>query len=180
MGGKAVITFISGGARSGKSSIAEADVLSRASSPVYIASSRYTDEEMSERIRHHRQTRSDRFTTVEAGFRVKEALAGMEEGTAGVLDCLTVWLSEALFTERLDEQKIMKEAAAWVDIIEKRRLYLTIVSNDVNEAGLPSDESVHFYVDVLEKLHRFFIQHAENVIQVRAGFPKVWKGGIGR
>ncbi|WP_160058108.1 bifunctional adenosylcobinamide kinase/adenosylcobinamide-phosphate guanylyltransferase [Alkalicoccus saliphilus] len=175
-----MITFISGGARSGKSSIAEADVLSRTSNAVYIASSRYTDEEMSERIRHHRRTRSDCFTTVEAGFRVKEALAGMEEEAAGVLDCLTVWLSEALFTEKLDEQKIMKEATAWVDIIEKRRLYVTIVSNDVNEAGLPSNDSVYFYVHILEKLHRFFIQHAENVIQVRAGFPKVWKGGIGQ
>ncbi|TVP87786.1 MAG: bifunctional adenosylcobinamide kinase/adenosylcobinamide-phosphate guanylyltransferase [Alkalicoccus sp.] len=180
MGGTAVITFISGGARSGKSSIAETAVLSRTSSPVYIASSRYTDEEMSERIRHHRRTRSARFTTVEAGFHVKEALSGMKEESAGVLDCLTVWLSEALFTEGLDEQKIMKEAALWTDIIEKRRLYIIIVSNDVNEAGLPSGESVRSYVDVLEKLHRFFIQHSENVIQVRAGFPKVWKGEIRR
>ncbi len=175
-----MITFISGGARSGKSSIAETDILRRTASPVYIASSRYTDEEMSERIRHHRRTRSDRFTTVESGFHVKKALSGMKGESAGVMDCLTVWLSEALFTEGLDEQKIMQEAAAWVDIIEERRLEVTIVSNDVNEAGLPSDENVHFYVDVLEKLHRFFIQHAENVIQVRAGFPKVWKGEVRR
>lgn len=174
-----MITFVSGGARSGKSSFAEQYILQRAVHPVYLATARPSDEEMETRIRHHQESRSSRFVTIETGFHIKKALLQMEENSAGLLDCLTVWLGEALFTEEMAEENIMDEAAEWGRIISENRLHITIVSNDVNEGGLPEDLSVQEYVKVLERLHRFFIGQAETVIQVRGGRPKVWKGEIG-
>ena len=57
-------TLVIGGARSGKSAYAERLVEDSGLKPVYLATATTGDDEMSERIRLHRERRGDLWSTV--------------------------------------------------------------------------------------------------------------------
>ena len=59
------VIMVTGGARSGKSSYAEELCKSKNDSVTYIACARITDDDMSERVKHHRRQRPDKWNTVE-------------------------------------------------------------------------------------------------------------------
>lgn len=171
-----MITFISGGARSGKSSFAEAFVLQKAEAPLYAATSSRSDEEMAARIEKHIIDRSSRFETVEVEYELEKMFRETEDKRVILIDCLTVWLNEAMFKKQQSASELLKQLERWCEMIEKKELDVTFVSNDINEGGIPDDPLTRGYVQALELLHRRLIEAAENVIQVRAGVPRVWKG----
>lgn len=171
-----MITFVSGGARSGKSSFAERYVLEKSSAPVYLATSRRSDEEMRQRIEKHVETRSPRFQTIETGFALEEAFSDAPLQAVMLVDCITVWLNEAMFRKDLGLQELLHVIESWFKIIAERQLDVTFVSNDINEGGLPDQVFTRNYVQALELIHRRLIQEAELVYQVRAGIPHCWKG----
>ncbi|SDO24432.1 bifunctional adenosylcobinamide kinase/adenosylcobinamide-phosphate guanylyltransferase [Alkalicoccus daliensis] len=172
-----MITFISGGARSGKSSFAEKEVLKQSPAPVFIATSSRSDEEMIFRIEKHQKDRASAFITKEAEFHIEDTLKQAALGEVLLVDCLTVWLNEAMFQQKKTKAEIMDIVENWCEIISAKDLNATFVSNDINEGGLPPDPGTQAYVEVLEKIHRKIIAHAEKVIQVRAGIPHYWKEG---
>jgi len=84
-------TLILGGARSGKSLFAEKLVTSSRLKPVYIATGRALDEEMSERIAIHRDRRENEWETVEEPLALADALVNSAySGRAILVDCLTL------------------------------------------------------------------------------------------
>lgn len=171
-----MITFISGGARSGKSSYAEAVVLKQAAAPIYVATGSRSDEEMIQRIEQHQQERPLQFITKEAGFHVKDVLLAAASGEVLLVDCVTVWLNEAMFQQQKTSIEIMTVIEEWCLLITERELHVTFVSNDLNEGGLPLNKETQEYTALLEKIHRKLILHADTVIQVKAGLPRFWKG----
>nr|WP_281351769.1 bifunctional adenosylcobinamide kinase/adenosylcobinamide-phosphate guanylyltransferase [Alkalicoccus luteus] len=167
------MTFISGGARSGKSDWAEQFVLTQKEHPVYLATARVTDAEMESRITKHREDRNSRFQLTEEPVNLLDVLP--EQG-AVLLDCLTIWTANLLYQEHYSEQQVADALEAFLDEARRRELLLTIVSNDVNEAVLPDSVEVHRYVKVLEAGHRLLAKRADNVYQLQAGIPVCWKG----
>lgn len=116
--------FITGGARSGKSSFAQeiADNLCldekiKGKKIVYLATSRILDEEMRQRVEIHRQARPTGWETFEEPLDL-DAVAEKVPSQTGIilLDCLTAWLSNMLFqfTENLSalEKEIGGEAVS--------------------------------------------------------------------
>ncbi len=91
------ITFFIGGARSGKSRLAQAAAEAMNGSLVYIATAEALDEEMTDRIERHRADRGPRWRTVESPIDlpatiVREAV----DDAILVVDCLTLWLSNLM------------------------------------------------------------------------------------
>ncbi|WP_173917239.1 bifunctional adenosylcobinamide kinase/adenosylcobinamide-phosphate guanylyltransferase [Halobacillus sp. Marseille-Q1614] len=177
-----MLTFISGGARCGKSSFAEKQALASCHSQkngklYYVATSMTSDEEMEARISRHRLERGEEWQTIEAPAEVQAALEKIEQGSTVLIDCLTVWLSNKLFINQSGWKEIFQEVSSWTAIARQQQLHLYIVSNDLNE-GIPSDmDSVKSYVYMLEQLHQCVITAADEVYQVIAGIPEKWKGG---
>ncbi|PRO65999.1 bifunctional adenosylcobinamide kinase/adenosylcobinamide-phosphate guanylyltransferase [Alkalicoccus urumqiensis] len=169
-----MLTFICGGARSGKSAFAEQEALRESSSPVYAATSPHTDEEMSARINKHQRERDDRFQTVECGTDVEAVLQSAPPDTVILIDCLTVWLSGRMFSDGVGAAVIHEEMDRWIEASRTRRVL--IVSNDINEGVLPDVPEVYDYVELLCGLHRKLVQAAETVVQMTAGQPYYWKG----
>lgn len=167
------LTFISGGARSGKSAWAEQFILNQKEHPVYLATARVTDAEMEKRINKHREDRNSRFILREEPLHLIEMLP--EQGSV-LLDCLTIWTANLLYQKHCSEQQVADALEAFLDEARRRELLLTIVSNDVNEAVLPDSVEVHRYVKVLEAGHRLLAKRADNVYQLQAGIPVCWKG----
>jgi adenosylcobinamide kinase/adenosylcobinamide-phosphate guanylyltransferase len=105
------IVFVLGGARSGKSTFAEALALQIRRSGgyktniAYIATGVESDEEFAERIRHHREQRNSNFKTYEENIEIAEILGNVyQKHHIFILECLTTWLGN-LFV-KMENNKI--------------------------------------------------------------------------
>ncbi|MCH6264448.1 bifunctional adenosylcobinamide kinase/adenosylcobinamide-phosphate guanylyltransferase [Neobacillus citreus] len=182
-----MILFISGGARSGKSHLAEQTALSffhkmkeenQRGSLYYIATAKKSDDEMEERIRFHKQDRGKEWQTVEESFHLEPILSQFKNGDVILIDCLTIWLSNVMFELEHRMEMIENSVNRWLCLAREKQFHLIIVSNDVNE-GIPStDEAVQRYMYTLQRLHQTIVQQSDIAAQVQAGIPMYWKGEI--
>ena len=177
-----MIVFVSGGARSGKSELAEQRVLSAAGgSPCYyIATAVAYDDEMAERVAQHQQSRSEqgqaiRWTTIEAPLAIDQALADVPDGSAALLDCLTLWASQVLYASKLSDNEGLALLQRTVGSAKARDIYLVIVSNDINEAFPPTAPDTWRYLAFLQRAHRWLAAEADSVVEAVAGCAIEWK-----
>jgi adenosylcobinamide kinase/adenosylcobinamide-phosphate guanylyltransferase len=190
-----MITFISGGARSGKSRVAEelAESMYRrviekhqlqptgtSHTPTpnlyYLATAQAKDSEMASRIARHIEERGDLWQTIEEPFNITRVLQSCRHGDVILIDCLTIWLNNVMLGIDQPVEMIQKATNQWLRLAEEKSSHILFVSNDVNE-GMPSSyDMVHHYIKVLEEIHCHIVQKADQAIQVVAGIPVFWKG----
>ena len=180
-----MIVFVSGGARSGKSEIAEQQVAKAAdSSPCYyLATAEVYDAEMAARVARHQQSRqtsqqmqqSVQWKTLEEPLAIDQALAKVPNGSAVLLDCLTLWASQVLYASELSEQAGLSLLARALADARARSLHMVIVSNDINEALPPADAETWRYLAFLQRAHCWLAKEADSVIEVVAGRAIEWK-----
>ena len=94
------IILVTGGARSGKSTRAEARARAFPGRPVYVATAEALDAEMRERIAKHRARRGNEWLECETPLELVTALAETDGQGARLVDCLTLWLSNLMHAER--------------------------------------------------------------------------------
>ena len=137
--------LILGGARSGKSHLAQDIAARRWSHPVYLATAEILDDEMAARVRMHRRARSRRWRCVEAPLEIAEIIRRGIPGKDGILvDCLTIWLSNVLlkegrgaFARRRDELiKALRQTRR--DVIMVCLLYTSPSPRDRTRSRMPS------------------------------------------
>lgn len=99
----AKITFVLGGARSGKSAFAEG-LAKKYNDVVYIATAEAKDGEMRERIRIHRARRPFNWKTIESPYHVDKAVLDLN-GKAGIvlIDCITLYITNMLLRDETGE-----------------------------------------------------------------------------
>jgi adenosyl cobinamide kinase/adenosyl cobinamide phosphate guanylyltransferase len=153
------VTFLVGGARSGKSSLA-VELAARTGGPVtFIATATAGDEEMAARIAAHRAERPGEWTTVEEPLRLREALEAAE-GTV-VVDCLSLWVANLLEAD----MEIDAEAAA----VAASRSRTIGVSNEVGLGIVPATPLGRTYRDVLGRVNAAWAAAAQTTLLVVAG-----------
>nr|WP_298410706.1 bifunctional adenosylcobinamide kinase/adenosylcobinamide-phosphate guanylyltransferase [uncultured Halomonas sp.] len=173
-----MIVFVSGGARCGKSAVAER--LARECQQVrdgaryYLATATASDAEMNARIARHRRDRGDAWRTREAPLALGTALDSIEPGASVLLDCLTLWAARALFEARYDSAAGLAQLEALLTAARARSLDLVVVSNDLNEDVMPPDAETWRYIAFLQRLHRALAGQADRVIEVVAGVAIDW------
>ncbi|GAB2726942.1 bifunctional adenosylcobinamide kinase/adenosylcobinamide-phosphate guanylyltransferase [Halomonas garicola] len=177
-----MIVFVSGGARSGKSAVAEAAVLEAAgpATPYYVATARVSDAEMAARVARHQRSRGEGWVTLEAPLSLASAIARVPAGGAALIDCLTLWASQVLYpqkdnVEHPTPEQALAELAECLCAARRRGITLVVVSNDLNEALLPDSPEVWRYVDFLQRAHRLVAARADSVVEVVAGRRIEWK-----
>ena len=168
------IIFITGGARSGKSALAQklANGLSR--KVTYIATAQARDKEMELRIKIHRKNRPSHWKTVEREKNITELLvriAGQSEVI--LLDCLTLLISNLLLS---GEKKILKEIKQLVNEVKKAEVTVLIVSNEVGMGLVPPYPLGRAYRDLLGKTNQVLAAEADRVYLLVAGLPMDIKG----
>ena len=163
----ASLTFVLGGARSGKSRYAE-EVLGRYAGPLtYIATAQALDDEMRERIVHHRTRRDSRWKTVEAPLDLVEALRACVSEQPVLLDCLTLWLTNVMLAGR----NIEAESARLVDVLANPRGPWVVVSNEVGMGIVPDNRMAREFRDHAGRLNQMVAQSADRVLFMVAGLP---------
>ena len=166
------ITLITGGARSGKSTHAlELAKRGAGARRFFIATAEPLDDEMRERIAHHRANRSTDFTTIEEPIAVGAALSKLtRHADIVVVDCLTLWISNLLMTNRGDEE-IMDEARGLAATMAGAPFASIVVTDEVGAGIVPENAMARRFRDLLGWTNQAIAQTAERVVLMVAGYP---------
>ncbi|MBR7026143.1 MAG: bifunctional adenosylcobinamide kinase/adenosylcobinamide-phosphate guanylyltransferase, partial [Bacteroidales bacterium] len=120
------IILITGGARSGKSSKAEALALSLAADPVYLATARIWDDEFRERVRRHQERRGPQWTNIEEEkFLSRHSVAGR----VVLVDCLTLWATNFFYDMEGDTDSALEAVKAEFDRFTAQDATFIFVTN---------------------------------------------------
>ena len=168
------VTFVLGGARSGKSLFAENKTAESGKEKIYVATAQAWDDEMRERIALHRSRRSADWTTVDAPMDLVGALKTHVRTTTIVLvDCLTLWLSN-LITADHDLNAATEDLAGH---LREKSGSIVLVSNEVGLGIVPENALARRFRDAQGRLNQQFAARAGRVAFVAAGLPLWLKGG---
>jgi adenosylcobinamide kinase/adenosylcobinamide-phosphate guanylyltransferase len=166
------LTLVLGGARSGKSRYAESLTMGFPPPWVYVATAEPLDDEMAARIAEHRGRRGTDWRTIEAPRDVAGAVAGAPAGSAVLVDCLTLWLSNLMLagadidteTDRLD------------GVLTRATTPIVLVSNEVGSGIVPDNALARRFRDAQGRLNQRVAARADRVVLMVAGLPLVVKG----
>lgn len=166
------LTLILGGARSGKSSYAEALLTALPAPWAYVATAEAFDDEMRDRIRHHQARRGAGWVQYETPLDIAAALSGDAAGQPCLVDCLTLWLSNLMHAER----DIVRETEALIGALSKRSAPCIMVSNEVGLGIVPDNTLARQFRDEAGRLNQRIAGVADCVVFVAAGLPMTLKG----
>ncbi len=176
-----MLIFVSGGARSGKSTFAEKLVMNgvQYGDLHYIATSTVTDSEMASRIGHHQSSRGDQWITWEQQANLHHLKDHLTTKDSVLLDCLTILTANELFRDG----SLQNEITVYHKILHNVNQLLhvkklVIVSNDLFSNGVHKDESTFVYMKLLGALHQEIVTIADYAYSVTHGIPKLMKGNI--
>lgn len=174
-----MITLVTGGARSGKSTFAE-NIYKDKKDVVYIATSKIWDEEMRERVEHHQKTRPSVWRTYEGNYGLWESIGDEKHY---LLDCITVMTSNIMFdiskdSEYIDyelqnkiEETILKEIKDLIDEIRKKNYNLVLVTNEVGYATVPEHHVSRVFRDIQGRINQKVASLSDEVYLVACGLP---------
>lgn len=170
-----MLELILGGARSGKSRLAERLADESGLEVVYIATSQPLDGEMNARVAQHRARRPAHWALVEEPLALARTL--QEQAASGrclLVDCLTLWLTNLLMLE--DAQRLNAEREALLACVERLPGRILLVSNETGLGVVPLGELTRRYVDEAGWLHQALAERSQRVLFTVAGLPMVLKG----
>jgi len=156
------LSFLVGGARSGKSRLALSLAAKSGAPVVFVATGEARDEEMAVRIERHRAERPRAWTTVEEPLRLREAIEAAPPEACVVVDCLTLWVANLLERGEEPGDDVAAVAAA-------RGGRTIAVSNEVGLGVVPATPVGRAYRDVLGRVNAAWADAADEAWLVVAG-----------
>lgn len=170
-----MLQLILGGARSGKSKLAEQIAKETSLNVIYIATAQAWDEEMQLRIAHHQSQRPSEWQLIEETYYLADTLKkNDQEGQLILVDCLTLWMSNLLIHD--DQNLQIQECQKLLQVLPKLLSQVILVSNETGLGVVPMGEITRKFVDESGRLHQQLGQLADRVVFCIAGFPMVLKG----
>jgi adenosylcobinamide kinase/adenosylcobinamide-phosphate guanylyltransferase len=166
------LTFVLGGARSGKSRYAEGLVMDCTPPWTYVATAEAHDGEMSIRIAEHRRRRDERWHAVEAPIDLAGAISN--HGTARnivLIDCLTLWLSNVMLAGR----DLTAELERLITALQSATAPIVIVSNEVGLGIVPDNALARQFRDIQGRANMQIAAIADRAVLIAAGLPLVLK-----
>lgn len=183
--------LILGGARSGKSLLAEKRAQESAEirglNVIYLATAQALDGEMARRVAHHRARRPAEWGCVEETLHLPQRLRELAApDTCLLVDCLTLWLSNLLFAgaaatqaeagQALDCPVFSGETEALFTALPTLPGRIILVSNEVGCGIVPMHPVSRRFADEQGRLNQRLAAVCERVTLVAAGLPLVLKG----
>jgi len=177
-------TLVFGGTRSGKSAQAEKLAAAAGKPVVYIATATVGDDEMAARIALHRQQRQTHhahWETVEETLALGDVISRCSHaGNVVLIDCLTVWLSNLLFSEHKEYPEVGRieapvrfaaEREGFLQALQQAAGEIVLVSNEVGMGIVPQGAISRWFVDEAGRLNQAVAAICERVQFVAAGLP---------
>ena len=172
----AEVYLVTGGARSGKSRYAEnlaKSLCSDAKRRCYIATAEAFDDEMKDRIKKHQDRRAGEFFTVEEPVELGKAITDAQDRSNVILvDCLTVWMGNLLFYNRLEETDKLIRA------LKNAKCPIVLVTNETGMGIVPENELSRQFRDESGFLNQAVAEVADSVVFMVCGLPMFVKGKV--
>ncbi|MFN3274864.1 MAG: bifunctional adenosylcobinamide kinase/adenosylcobinamide-phosphate guanylyltransferase [Paracoccus sp. (in: a-proteobacteria)] len=156
------ITLVTGGARSGKSDLAERLVARHGLPRLYIATAEPRDGEMAERIARHQRRRGEGWITVEEPVALAGALHRTDGQGARLVDCLTLWLSNCMG---------QADVGALVAALRQQSGPVVLVTNELGQGIVPANELSRRFRDDHGRMNQLIAGMADEVWLAVAGQP---------
>lgn len=178
------ITFITGGARSGKSSFAE-KMAANFGKTIYVATAQALDKEMFYRIKLHKQRRPSSWVTVEEPKFLSKALSNIKDNKSlhefkcVLIDCLALLVSNWLLQDTIEDVdtweqlrcSLLKEIDMMILTAKTMRQDVILVSNEVGLGVVPEYPLGRFYRDLLGEVNQKVAKNADSVYIAVSGIP---------
>lgn len=166
-----MLALVLGGARSGKSEVAERLAARLAPRVVYLAPGQAGDEEMAERIRRHRERRDPGWVTAEEPLDIPGA--AQRYGAPGVcllLDGLGTWVSNLLLAGR-PEAAVREQVGAFLTALAQTQTAAVVVSDEAGLGVVPASPLGRQFRDCLGLANQQVAAAAQRALLVVAGIP---------
>ncbi len=163
--------FITGGARSGKSRLAEQIAEGFGAPLLYMATGHAGDAEMAERIAAHKARRGNKWRTVEEPLRLAETLKTSDGNYQAILvDCITLWLTNLILT-REDHAVVLDEVRTLARLFPDIKTPLILVSNEVGMGIVPENALARSFRDLAGRANEILAAAADEVYVTFCGLP---------
>lgn len=170
-----MLNLILGGARSGKSRLAEQRAQASGLAVTYIATSEPLDGEMNARVRLHRERRPPEWALIEEPLALAHVLRDNAAPERCLLvDCLTLWMTNLLMLD--DAERLAAERDALLACLPSLPGEIILVSNETGLGVVPMGELTRRYVDEAGLLHQAVAERCQRVVLSVAGLPLILKG----
>ena len=155
-------TLFIGGVKSGKSRLAEEYILKISDTPLYLATSEITDEEMQIKVLQHKLQRDEQFETIEEPLNILGEVNNTPKSV--IIECMTFWLNNMLYYNKSDEE-------IFLHVRELLALDNTIVFvlNDVGSGIIGADKETREFINLSGLLSQFIATECDEVYHVIAG-----------
>ena len=164
-----MLTFVLGGARSGKSAFALELAAAHEGGVVFVATSPRIegDADLDRRIDAHRAERPATWTTIEEPIDLVAALA-LAADSFVIVDCVTLWVSNLLWRGD-DEHVITAAARETATAAAARKAPTVVISNEVGLGVHPATDVGRHFRDVLGRVNQIWAAAAERSLLLVAG-----------
>lgn len=171
-----MITLVTGGARSGKSSFAEG-LLKDCHNVLYIATAIAFDDEMKERVRLHRKQRNQSWDTLEAYKNLEQEIKSKDQNYDGIiLDCITIMISNLMLEEFNDntdyralENRVIEEMKASIRFLKALKAKVVLVTNEVGAGIVPENKLAREFRDIAGRVNQYIAKEADEVFVTISG-----------
>ena len=172
------ISFILGGARSGKSSYAVELAKEAGNRVAFVATCPYYDQETEERIALHKKERPSDWKTFEEYKDVAPVLANIDTQDAFdavLIDCLTLFTSNLLM-DNYEENDVKERINTMLDVLKEAKYDSILVANEVGLGIVPEHKLARKFRDVAGRVNQLVAKHSDKVVFMAAGLPLHLKG----
>ncbi|MEI7596713.1 MAG: bifunctional adenosylcobinamide kinase/adenosylcobinamide-phosphate guanylyltransferase [Bacteroidota bacterium] len=171
----AIITFITGGQRSGKSRYAMQLAENISYNPIYLATARVWDEDFKQRIIRHQSDRNETWQTIEEEIAISKL--NVDNRTV-LLDCITLWLTNIFSDNEYDVQKSLDIAKQEWDLLAKKNMQLIVVSNELGMGIHAETEVARKFADLQGWMNQYIAKTATTVYLMISGIQLKIKGSV--
>lgn len=173
----AELVLVTGGSRSGKSDYARHMAEALPGPRAFIATCPVVDEEMSERIRKHREARSSAdWHTIEEPLHIASSLTNVGAFQVFLVDCLTLWVNNLMFQasqarETFTEEDMAVRCDEVLQACSPLQGTVFLVTNEVGSGIVPENEMSRRYRDLVGRCNHIMAHAADRVFLVCCGLP---------
>lgn len=179
------VTFVIGGARSGKSTFAEMKAKEYSEKVLYLATAVVTDQAMADRVKKHKQQRPDSWKTLEMYSDFKNLVNFPEfvDSESIMIDCITTLVGNFMFDSKLDfdlcsiekvnelEEHITLEVMSLIDVCNQNNKKLIIVSNETGMGVVPSYYMGNYFRDISGRINSKISLKSDYMYFIFSGIP---------
>jgi len=167
-----MITYVTGGVRSGKSRFAMDLALQKSADPVYVATSRIWDDDFARRVKRHQDERGPEWTSLESERDIHLLPLA---GKVAVIDCVTLWLTNLFVAFEYDVEKSLAAFKAELNALLAVDATLIIISNEIGMGVHAETEAGRKFTDLQGWANQYVAAVAQEAIMMVSGLPLILK-----